>query len=250
MGFATLKTENRKLKIMSAKQLFEAGDLSAAIATLTQEIKSNPGDAQRRTFFFELLCFAGELDRADKQLDVVAQQDVQSEWGVQVYRNILAAERNRRRLFSDGLKPEFLLDPPDYLHLHLDAINRLRENQPAEALELLERSEDARPVFAGELNGKPFEEFRDCDDVLAPVLELIILRDYIWLPFEQIRELEVSPPERPRDLIWAPARVALSDGTERRGYVPTLYCDSHRSADDLVKLGNETCGGFKLAPME
>src|SRR5438105_2775459 len=89
----------------TAKELLAAGELRAAIEELTREVKSNPADTSRRTFLFELLCFAGEWDRAERQLDVIGHQSVQAEVGVQAYRNNLKAERDRRRLFSDGLQP-------------------------------------------------------------------------------------------------------------------------------------------------
>ena len=56
---------------MTAKELFQAGRIDEAIETLGIELRSNPTDAQRRTFLFELLCFAGNYDRAEKQLDVL-----------------------------------------------------------------------------------------------------------------------------------------------------------------------------------
>ena len=62
---------------MDAKQLFESGQLSEAISSLTSQIKSNPTDIGFRTFLFELLCFNGDWDRAVKQLDVISQHDVQ-----------------------------------------------------------------------------------------------------------------------------------------------------------------------------
>src|ERR1051326_2424981 len=116
-----------------AKQFFDEGNLAGAIAAVTEEVKAKAVDTKRRTFLFELLCFAGDLERAGRQLDVIAQQDAMAEPAVQVYRNVLHAEGQRRRLFSDGLKPEFLLDPPDYVRLHLEAVNRLRENNGADA---------------------------------------------------------------------------------------------------------------------
>lgn len=189
---------------------------------------------------FELLSFAGQIDRAERQLEAIGHLDAQTQWPVQVYTNILHAERARRRLFSEGLAPEFLCDPPSYVQLHLDAVNRLREGRPAEAQALLDRSEAERPTISGEVNGRACDEIRDCDDVLAPFLEVYILREYVWLPLEEIRELETSPPERPRDLLCLPARFVLSNGTQQRGYLPTLYAGSHEHADDRVKLGRLT----------
>lgn len=225
---------------MTASKLFEAGDLSAAMTATIEEVKQRPADLALRTLLFELLCFQGDFDRAEKHLDVVGQQDVQTEWAVQVYRNILAAERNRRRLWSDGVAPEFLLDPPEYAQLQLKAVNRLREGQSAAALALLEQSESLRPVVMARRGDQPAGDFRDCDDVLAPILELIILRDYVWLPLTQVRELEIGKPERPRDLIWIPVRVVLEDESQRRGYMPVLYPGTHKHPDDKVKLGRVT----------
>jgi type VI secretion system protein ImpE len=86
-----------------AKTLFERGQLNEAIDELTREVKSSPGNTELRIFLFELLCFAGDWDRAERQLDVVGHQSTQAKVGVEVYRNNIRAERDRRRLFSDGV---------------------------------------------------------------------------------------------------------------------------------------------------
>ncbi|GDY10566.1 hypothetical protein LBMAG52_40540 [Planctomycetia bacterium] len=224
---------------MNAQQYFEAGDLNRAISAATDKVRNDPTQLEPRTLLFELLSFSGELDRAEKQLDVVGQQDAKSEWAVQVYRNVLAAERSRRRLWSDGLAPEFLLDPPEYVQWHLQAINRLREGNLTEANELLAKSAEQRSDALATI-GESAAAFQDCDDVLAPVLELIVLRDYVWLPLEQVRELEIMKPERPRDLIWVPVRLVLQDDSQRRGYMPVLYPGTHLHSDDQVKLGRKT----------
>ena len=51
---------------MTAQSLFKAGRLGDAIGALSAELRDNPTDAQRRTFLFELLCFAGSFDRAEQ----------------------------------------------------------------------------------------------------------------------------------------------------------------------------------------
>jgi type VI secretion system protein ImpE len=50
---------------MSVQELFRAGKLQEAIQALGSEVRDRPGDNQRRTFLFELLCFAGEFSRAE-----------------------------------------------------------------------------------------------------------------------------------------------------------------------------------------
>src|SRR4051812_2899297 len=74
-----------------AKEWLDAGDLTRAIDTVTAELRDHPGDAHRRSFLFELLCFAGEWDRAGRQLDVIGHQDETPAGvaGVTTYRRML-----------------------------------------------------------------------------------------------------------------------------------------------------------------
>src|SRR6266567_6897351 len=90
---------------MNPRELYQAGRLSDAIKALSAELRDNPTDVKRRTFLFELLCFAGEYERADKQLEVLAQAGPQSEMGVLLYRSALFAERQRQDVFERGEFP-------------------------------------------------------------------------------------------------------------------------------------------------
>ena len=56
---------------MTPQELYRNGRLREAITALGDELRKNPLDAKRRTFLFELLLFAGEYDRAEKQLEVL-----------------------------------------------------------------------------------------------------------------------------------------------------------------------------------
>lgn len=225
---------------MKAKELLDAGHLSAAIEQLNQDIRSHPADSRLRTFLFELLCFTGDYQRAERQLDVIGQQEATTEVGVQVYRNILVAESARRRVFSEGLLPGFLFDPPPYVPLHLEALGCLRAGNPAEAAVLLEASGGSRLPLTGRLDGQPFVDWRDGDDILAPVLEIIAHNSYVWLPFEQIKHLNISAPTRLRDLLWVPATLESHHGPVGDVYLPVLYAGSNEHADDRVRLGRMT----------
>ena len=100
---------------MGAKELFDAGNLSGAIEQITQDVKSNPRDLKSRIFLFELLCFAGEFQRAERQLDAVAQTsgDVKVEIGAHIYRSVLQGEAARRGFFTvDNRTPKFLPSRP------------------------------------------------------------------------------------------------------------------------------------------
>ena len=225
---------------MTAEEFLKAGHLSAAVEQLNHEVRSRPTDSQRRTFLFELLCFAGDYQRAERQLDVLGQQSATVEIGVQVYRHILTAEQTRHRLFSEGVQPDFLFPPPSYVSLHLEALHRLCNQQPAEAVALLEQSQRSQPPLRGSLEGQPFTAWRDGDDLLAPFLEVIVHNTYIWLPFEQIKRLHITPPKRLRDLLWVPATLEVYSGPVGEVFLPVLYPESHRHAHERVKLGRMT----------
>lgn len=223
-----------------ANDLLRAGDLKAAIEVVTREVKNNPTNSNSRTFLFELLSFAGEFDRAEKQLEAIGHQDMKTEMGTIVYRNNLKAERERLHLFKQGVQPSFLTEPPEYVDWQLNAINYFRLGKLQEAREFLDRAEEARPAFKGTADGKPFADFRDYNDFVAPVFELIVKNQYVWLPIEHVRSIEIHPPKNLRDLLWTPVTVESIDGTVGEVYIHALYCGSSEHENDMVKLGRMT----------
>ncbi len=227
---------------MSAKQLLDEGKLSAALEALTAEVRAQPSDLARRTFLFELLCFAGELERAGRQLEAIAHldSDPKAMVGLQVYRTLLEGESRRARLFSEGLRPRFLLEPPAEVSLHLEAIEQLRLGNANEARARLDRAAEQRSSRHGQVGETRFDDFRDADDLLAPVLEVYAPAGYSWVPWEQIQYLEVPPPRSLRDLLWAPARLASFDGQLGEVYLPALYPGSHTHPDEAARLGRLT----------
>ena len=228
-----------ELSATRAKELYDAGDLRGAVEAVTAEVKAAPSDAARRTFLFELLCFAGEWERAARQLDVLGHQSAGAEAGVQVYHNCIRAELDRQKLVAHGLQPHFLAEPPPYVDLHLAALNHLRAGNPRAAREALDRAEEERPAFPCVVNGARADDFRDYNDFFAPVLELIVHDKYTWVPLEHVTRFEVEPPAQLRDLVWAVAQVE-SAGNELRAHLPALYVNSGRHPNDLVRLGRMT----------
>jgi type VI secretion system protein ImpE len=225
---------------MNASELLQAGKLQDAIDAQLKEVKARPADHGRRIFLFELLAFAGDLDRARRQIDAVKYEDLERDTVVLTYRKLLDAEQARRRLFSDGLQPQFLTEPPDHVRLRLDAVNWLREKRFAEAADVLAKAAEAAPAVRGMLNQKPFTSLRDCDDLFAGVLEVMAQGNYIWLPLEQVNTLALNVPKYPRDLLWMPARLEVRDGPAGDVFLPALYPGSYAHADDTFKLGRMT----------
>src|SRR2546421_3113610 len=87
---------------MTARELYQAGKLDEAVQALNAELRDNPAESKRRTFLFELLCFAGNYDRAEKQLEILAQEGPDAQLGTLIYRGALQAERTRGDVFEKG----------------------------------------------------------------------------------------------------------------------------------------------------
>ena len=225
---------------MKAKELLEANQLSAAAAELTQEVKRHPADSRLRTFLFEVLCFSGEFERAERQLDVIGHQNEKAGIGVEVYRNLIRAETARQKLFTQGLKPTFLVDPPDHVTHQLEAIQCLQGGNAVEAKALLSRSEEGSSAITCRINGKALSGFRDSDDRTASIFEVFAQDVYAWIPFEQIIKVTITAPKHLRDLLWLPATMEVIDRPPVDVFLPVLYVGSEQDENDQIRLGRMT----------
>jgi type VI secretion system protein ImpE len=196
---------------MNAKQLYQEGRLAEAIAALTGEVRDNPGDTQRRAFLFELLAFAGDYERAERQLQALPQGDQAMDLWVLVNRGALVAETKRQQMFS------------------------LRQ-YPA--------PQEETPALSGVLNGQPFQSLEDADARFGVKLEILVAGQYMWLPLEHVAAIKAEPPRRLRDLLWIPAQIRTGPAFQGRELgevlLPALYPLSWRHSDDAVRLGRAT----------
>jgi type VI secretion system protein ImpE len=224
-----------------ATDAFKSGKLAEAVTAAIEQVRNTPADRGKRMFLAELFCFTGDLERADNQLNVLFQPDAPELIVLTLFRQLIRGETARREVFVQGRVPEFVTQPPEHVKIHLEAAIRMRENKLAEAAELLAKAETMRPVIAGTCDGNPFDDFRDLDDLVAPILEVITANgNYYWVPTETIELLELHKPERTRDLYWRPAHLIVKDGPDGIVYIPVLYPGSHLATDEAVKLGRRT----------
>ncbi len=226
---------------MNAKECFHSGDLQGAIAAATDEVKRHPAETSPRALLAELLCFTGDLQRADKHLDAIGLQEPQSMLGVAVLRQLVRAEMARREFYQQGRAPEFLEPPPPHVRLALEASIAIREGNLAEATAKLEEAERLRPRLPGKAGDKQFDDFRDVDDLTATFFEVFTSNGkYYWIPNERVESIEFHAPERPHDLLWRRAHMIVSDGPDGEVTIPAIYYGSHADPEDRVKLGRVT----------
>jgi len=226
---------------MNAKEYFDAGNLREATTAAAEEVKKNPADLARRTLFCELLCLSGDMERADKQLDLLGHQDPQFMAGVSLFRQLVRAEQARQEFYNDGRLPEFLAPPSPHLRLHLEASILVREGKTKDAGDLLVQAEEQRPKIAGTCDGKPFDDLRDLDDLTSSFFEVLTSTGkYYWIPMERVELIELRAPGRPRDLLWRRAHMIVNQGPDGEVYLPTLYAGTQSESDDRVRLGRVT----------
>jgi type VI secretion system protein ImpE len=119
--------------------------------------------------------------------------------------------------------------------LRLDAIS-----QEAEATALRNQAFELAPATSGCLDGTPFEWISDADSRLGPILEAIVNGRYYWIPFQQIRKIQLEAPTDLRDVVWMPAEFTWLNGGQASGLIPTRYPGSELTDDGLIKLARKT----------
>ncbi len=219
---------------------FEAGDLPAAIAAVTAEIKAKPRESGLRWLMSEMLLFSGEIERADRALDAVIADEPSP--AVLEFRKLLRAEEIRRQVFREGRVPKFQGDEATPAQTAaMRALTLSRQGDAAGAAAAAAEAESLRPRIAGSHNDTPFDDLRDADDIFAPMIEILTTAgEYMWVPVERLASLEFDAPRRPRDLYWRRCRLELKDSTEGVVYMPVVYPWSDPATEAQYRLGRAT----------
>lgn len=222
-------------------ELFAAGKLTDAINASVEVVKRKPTDTSARGLLAELLCIAGNWERADVHLDALLHQEPDAAPGISLIRQLVRSAQARDQFYRDGRVPEFLSEPAPWVRRQLKASVLLRDGHPEEATACLEEAERERPVLTGKCNGDRFEAFRDLDDLNGGLFEVLTSTGkYFWIPMETVELVEFHVPSRPRDLLWRRARMCTRDGTDGEVFIPAIYMITDDETDDAVRLGRST----------
>jgi type VI secretion system protein ImpE len=221
-------------------ELYQSGDLAGAIAAQIAVVKARPGDTDARSLLFALLAFAGDWERAGTHLRALQAADQELQRAALFYRGLLTAEVHRQGVFEGEAVPVLPPAAPAHLEHRLAALQAWRGGDAGAAATHLEAALDSQPELEGTVNGEAFAGWRDLDDLLGSVCEVLAAGRYLWLPWEWIRSLEVTAPERLPDLLWLPARILHRDGSELSVNLPAVYPGSHTWNDGALELGRRT----------
>jgi len=219
-------------------ELFNQGELFAAIEAAIEEVREQPDDVDCRWLLATLFCFEGDLERAEKHLQTILRQAPDLAAEVLLHRNLLRGELMRRQVFAEGRMPGFTETPSERLQAVLKALTLLHDKKDEQAAEVLREVNTPASEVAGKCNGEPFSQIRDRDDVTATFLEIITTNgDYYWVPFEDLHDVSLTPVEDARDVIWRPATLTNREHESHTAYIPGLYVHSYQSTDASVQNG-------------
>ena len=221
----------------STFELFEQGKLFDATQSAIQGVKESPGEIEKRWELVTMLCFEGDLDRAEKHIKVMMEQAADVAADLMVLHSLLKGEIARRQCFEEGRLPNFTDQPSQQMQDYLCALTELK-NDPPKCAEVLAKIHGEQQPRKGICDDRSFEGFQDINAMTGLFFEAITMAgDYYWLPFETIKAAEFGELSAPQDIIWRQAELTTIDHETVTAYLPQLYHGTHNSEDELLRLG-------------
>jgi type VI secretion system protein ImpE len=208
---------------MSAEALLQAGDPEAALQALQDQVRKNPTDAKLRVFLFQLFAINGLWKRAQIQLELAGEMDIECFPMVQAYRDVLNCELHREAVFQGKSKPLIFGEPEEWVAILVEAQQAFANGDLEAFTKLNSQAFEQADSQSGKINDEAFEWLADADQRFGPVFEFIFNGQYYWVPMNRVRSLRTEEPADLRDLIWLPAEVTWTNGGKLMVMLPARY---------------------------
>jgi type VI secretion system protein ImpE len=225
--------------VQSADELLRGGDIDGARAALVENVRAKPADERARMFLFQLLCVAGEWEKARNQLNTLAKLSAEAQMLAVAYGQAIDAELTRARVFSGQEKPVQLVESAWAEDL-AQAIHHFARGETEQGEEARERAFSAAPDTPGTLDDTRFEWIADADSRFGPSIEAIISGKYGIVPFDVIERIESAGAKDLRDTVWYPVQMAFRSGQSVAAMLPARYPGSEACSDVNERLGRST----------
>ncbi|CAG2141217.1 Protein of avirulence locus involved in temperature-dependent protein secretion [Ralstonia mannitolilytica] len=222
-----------------AAALQQRGSVAQALQNAEMRVLKQPGAFAERWQLFQWLCVMGDWPRALKQLQVATQLMPDFAQTARVYRDLIRAEVFRCDVIKGAREPGALLPAPDWMTPLRNALALAEAGDVNGADHCRQQAFSEVVESRGVLDGTRFVWITDSDTRFGPTFEIVSGGRYAWLPFAQMRKLEMVPVAGLLDLVWRSATLTLADGTVCRGFTPARYPGSEHGGDAL-KLARET----------
>jgi type VI secretion system protein ImpE len=234
---------------MDAEALLKSGDVAGARSALATLLRREPGNAQARQFFWQLIALAGEWEKAGTQLRALSAAEPKAMMLASVYNQALAAMLVRDAVFAGKERLESLVGTEPWVEALLDGANAANM-RAADADERITAALDMAPANPGRLNDQPFAWIADADRRFGPMLEVIIGDRYGVVPFAAVSRIKASEPVDLRDMVWLPVDLELRSGQTSAALTPVTYPGTGASGRGPLMLGRATewidAGGIEL----
>lgn len=221
-------------------QLNPTGNIRTLVDVTMARIRKDPGRADFRVLLFQLYCLTGDWQRALSQLASAATLDSVNEEMARAYREVIRCEVYRAKVFSGSKSPLFLGEPEIWLAKLLESLRLNATGSFKVAAELRDEALSLAPATAGQIGEQPFEWIADMDSRLGPVIEAMINGKYYWIPFHQLKSMDIELPVDMRDLVWIPAKLILATGGEQVAFLPVRYPGTETHSQDEFLLARKT----------
>ncbi|KKO46686.1 virulence protein SciE type [Arsukibacterium ikkense] len=218
--------------------LISSGQLQDALEHALTVLRDDPLNAPMRAAYVELLCIAGELEKADNQLDMIVRQHPDFLLGAVNVRQLIRADTARRDFYQGGMTATLFGEPAPMFSALLKLRLALHEQDVRAAVQAATEMEQLRPAVAITQQSTEHADIRDLDDSLGGYLELFGTDGKYYLAsFDQIASLKLHPPKSLLDTIWRRVDISIVDGPQGEAFLPLIYVGSN---DADTQLGRAT----------
>lgn len=224
----------------SADELLSSGDLPGARAALVEIVRSKPSDAPARMFLFQLLAMAGEWDKAQTQVQALAQISPEAAMLAVAYGQAIEAEKQRRAVFAGHARVALLAEADGWAARLPEAIELIAQGRNDEGIALRDEVFDQAPETPGSFNDIEFDWIGDADGRFGPTFEAVIAGRYGLVPFSAVERIKSEGPIDLRDCVWYPVQIAYKIGQSVAALLPARYPGSEHSADTAVQMARAT----------
>ena len=210
------------------------GRLAEAIE-LQQSVVVREPTAAAQLMLFELLTLAGQLHDAREQLFAIESDDRAWRASRRQFMQIVKAQHRRMR----GKRTVMQAAPPPHFRLRWRAFRTVQNGDALAATGWVDRADQRSPELSGHVDGREFEGLRDIDDRFGSVLEAFVGSEYVWISFEELQSVRLTPVVGILDAAFRPAQLRYHTGEEIAVVLPLIYPGSEE-ADGVFATGLET----------
>lgn len=229
---------------MVPEALLKDNNLADALVSLKKSVASDPSDADKRWFLFQLFCFTGEYRRAQEQLKLAAHLDDSFQSAFLIYSRVIASEIFREKVVVSGQETPLILGEPEEWVAKLFEANRmLGQNNLETATKLRMEAYELQPAVSGTCNDIRFDWICDQDSRFAGNLECFLNGKYYWLPLSQVKELTLTVNAETRsyvDLLYPQAKLTLRTEAELDAMLFARYPGSYSSESAELAMNRLT----------